>query len=651
MACILYYILIHNSPFALYHTLLTGLHEHQRLHQIERTMSSNQDQAESSRSARINTAQEQEMEPISWSIHAAPQSSQEEDGSDSSGSSEGRRASHTQSNVQRSEEENHALHLAHAMTHNPADALLPSPPRSPPRAIPNPYAGFSQSSHNTTSLSSGSKFKVITVNDVKNRTCWICSDGDADEAELGGLPKRWIHPCKCSLMAHEECLLTWIRTRRTRDPKKPIQCPQCSHIYGILEQKPGLLRFFESGNKLLRDALPIATAGVVGGSVLVAATAYGCAAIRLWIGKDAAGRVLGGKWPWHYYLDIPVIPFALIASRFRILDYSLTYIPTMVLWPIMMFHMPYLTDYTGFQNSLRGAMSRRRWDNRDYQSNSTYLVSPGRTYPPSPGLTILLVPWVRAAYIMLKYRITKKVLAPFSRRAASNGSGRNENGRRQTRLIVIGEDAPVEGLDHYGTVNVDENGNPREVPPGAEAIENDRTVYVSAQSLARLIIGALSGPLISNLMGKLLAKVASYSDFLRRILGMDTIFPRYGSRNPSRTSSPAATQSTPLSRLFSTGSIFSKSSDDDSSFKPPAGVVHEVRDGMTWFRTTGTFDDLDPVWFRNAIGAGIFIVIKDIVQLRYRYLRLEHAREGAKRTKIVDRPFVGGIVNELELRD
>ncbi|MCO5598690.1 hypothetical protein L7F22_052788 [Adiantum nelumboides] len=609
-------------------------------------MSFNQSQGESSRNARENG---QESEQISWSIHAAPESSQEDEGSSSSGSSEDG-PSNSRRNAQRLEQD-HAIRLAHAMTHNPADALLPSPPRSPPRAIPNPYAGFSQTSQNT-NISSESNIKIITVNDVKNRNCWICSDGDADEAELGGPPRKWIHPCKCSLMAHEECLLTWIRTRRTRDPKKPIQCPQCSHIYGILEQKPGLLRLFESGNKLLRDALPIATAGVVGGSVLVAATAYGCAAIRLWVGKDAAGRVLGGKWPWHYYLDIPIIPFALVFSRFRVLDYSLTYIPTMVLWPIMMFHMPYLTDYTGYYTSLRRGMTRRRWDDASYRSNSQYLVSPGRTYPPSPGLTILLVPWVRAAYIMLKYRITRKVLAPFSRRVTTNGNGRNETGRRQTRLIVIGEDAPVEGLDQDGTVNVDENGNPRELPPGAEAIENDRTVYVSAQSLARLIIGALSGPLIANLMGKLLAKAASYSNFLRRFLGMDSFLPpRYGSRNPTRSATPSATQSTPLGRLFSTGSIFPKPSDEDFSTQSTASVVHEVSDGMTWFRTTGTFDDLDPVWFRNAIGAGIFIVIKDIVQLRYRYLRLEHAREGAKRTKIVDRPFVGGIVGELELRD
>ncbi|PWN35547.1 uncharacterized protein FA14DRAFT_145446 [Meira miltonrushii] len=539
------------------------------------------------------------------------------------------------------------------MTHNPADALLPSPPRSPPRAVPNPYAGFSQSSQNASSSSRKQWFRVATVNDVKNRNCWICSDGDADEAELGGPPKKWVHPCKCSLMAHEECLLTWIRTRRTRDPKKPIQCPQCSEIYGIIEQKPGLLRLFESGNKFLRDALPIATAGVAGGGILVAATAYGCAAIRLWIGKDAAGRVLGGKWPWHYYLDIPIIPLALIVSRFSFFHYPLTNIPTMVLWPIMMFHMPYLTDYNGYYTSLRRGMNRRRWDNASPRSNSPYFASPGRTYPPSPGLTILLVPWVRAAYIMLKYRVTKKVLAPFSRRTTTNANGRNESGRRQTRLIVIGEDAPVEGLDQDGTVNVDENGNPQEIPPGAEAIEtNDRTVYVSPQSLARLIIGALSGPVIANLMGKLLAKAASYSDFLRRFLGMETLLsPRYGSRNPTRSTTSSATQSTPLGRLFSTGSIFPKSSDESFSTHSTASVVHEVSDGMTWFRATGTFDDLDPVWFRNAIGAGIFIMLKDIVQLRYRYLRLEHAREGAKRTKIVDRPFIGGIVDELELRD
>lgn len=258
-------------------------------------------------------------EPITWSIHAAEQGDGEvgqdshrddEGGSSSSNTSDEDRPSRRDRQRGRDEEraldDDYALRLAHAMTHNPADALLPSPPRSPPRAVPNRYEPFSgrtvatgdaTASNNTDDAQHS--VRIVTINDVKNRTCWICSDGDSDETEQNTGRRRWLHPCKCSLMAHEDCLLTWIRSRRGPDPKKPILCPQCAQPYTILERKPALLRLFESCNKVVHDAVPLAAAGVMGGSVLVAATAYGCAAIRLWMGKEAAARALGGRWPWH----------------------------------------------------------------------------------------------------------------------------------------------------------------------------------------------------------------------------------------------------------------------------------------------------------------------------------------------------------------
>lgn len=257
----------------------------------------------------------------SWSIHAAAADDDDDDGSESSGSSEdgssGRRRQRRRQQQQRRASDgsaaapstgdvgassNHtdrrngndqyALRLAHAMTHNPVDSLLPSPPRSPPHAVP-------KGSHRLPR-------RPVTVDDVRNRSCWICSDGDTDESGSGDgsrpdTPRRWVHPCKCTLVAHEACLLQWIRMRRSGsgNATKIVTCPQCSHPYGIVESKPALLRFFELGDKIVRDSVPIAGAGVIGGSILVVASAYGCVAMRLWMGKEATARTLGGKWPWH----------------------------------------------------------------------------------------------------------------------------------------------------------------------------------------------------------------------------------------------------------------------------------------------------------------------------------------------------------------
>lgn len=196
------------------------------------------------------------------------------------------------------QQERQQTNLAHAQSHNLVDSLLPSPSTtSPPRPI------FSlpdvPSSRSRTSLHRPGM--TVTVCDIKNRTCWICSDGDEGDARPDTV-RRWVHPCKCSLIAHESCLLTWIRSRRasgTPDPNRVITCPQCSYPYTIVETKPAVLKLFEAGDGVLRSLVPIGGAAVLGGGILIAATAYGCTAIRLWMGEPATRRLLGGKWPWH----------------------------------------------------------------------------------------------------------------------------------------------------------------------------------------------------------------------------------------------------------------------------------------------------------------------------------------------------------------
>lgn len=198
---------------------------------------------------------------------------------------------------------NDPVSQAHAQTHNIADDLLPSPTSSSPSAA-HQFEAVARS------MRAEQRRRIVFVDDVKNRTCWICSDGDQDEdsnttaaAGKGAANRRkWVHPCKCSLVAHESCLLTWVRTRRSGangTPNQTITCPQCSHPYTIMERKPLALILFEMGDSLLRMAVPVASAGVAGGALLVAATAYGCAAMRLFMGKEATRRTIGGKWPWH----------------------------------------------------------------------------------------------------------------------------------------------------------------------------------------------------------------------------------------------------------------------------------------------------------------------------------------------------------------
>lgn len=315
------------------------------------------------------------------------------------------------------------------------------------------------------------------------------------------------------------------------------------------------------------------------------------------------------------------------------------WLPTIVAFPVM--HVPLAAATMGTYPS--PYTLRRTWQLRQPRSDPFLHLRP---WPPGPAMTIILVPWVRVMYLSLKRRITRKVLAPFARHSL-HGSHPQRPAQRHN-VIIVGNEVPQDGNNAEATVGVDENGLPRELPPGAEAVDQDRTIYVSPQSLAKLCLGALGSPFIANAMGKLLAKVASLSYWMRCFLGMEGAWRRQ--LDLRQAVLPKDSQSTPLANLLSTGSL-SRSDAPHSAHN----IQYSYLDGNDpygppQYKMTVSYDDLDPVWFRNTIGAGVFVLAKDMLQLSFRYLRLEHARQGSKRTKIVDRPFEGRMIEGLDLR-
>lgn len=139
--------------------------------------------------------------------------------------------------------------------------------------------------------------------------CWVCSEDevrsverDPDGCESRRAPvrrSRFIHPCKCSLVAHEKCLLSWVRQCRRNKPDEVVRCPQCREPYILEQPKPVILGILERCRRVMDSLLPVgATVGATGG-LMVAATAYGCLAIRLFLGSRAARRTLTTPWPWH----------------------------------------------------------------------------------------------------------------------------------------------------------------------------------------------------------------------------------------------------------------------------------------------------------------------------------------------------------------
>lgn len=169
----------------------------------------------------------------------------------------------------------------------------------------------------------------------------------------------------------EQCLLAWIEQSKINHPlQESVTCPQCRAPYILIDPKPWILRALEGADRLVTQAVPIASASAVGGAVLVASAAYGCVAIRLALGKQASRRVLSSPWPWHFWFDITLIPYALIASRLRLFDTSLAY--------SSMTYATYVLAFPRLMTQFTNAQAR-------------FFPQPQRMYPPSPAQIVSIV--------------------------------------------------------------------------------------------------------------------------------------------------------------------------------------------------------------------------------------------------------------------
>lgn len=101
-----------------------------------------------------------------------------------------------------------------------------------------------------------------TLDQIASKTCFICY-GDSSE-DAASLPsptttappasssssksseRKWIHPCKCSLVAHEDCLLHWVQVSKPAASKNmPVTCPQCNTPYTMHQVDFPILNFIE----------------------------------------------------------------------------------------------------------------------------------------------------------------------------------------------------------------------------------------------------------------------------------------------------------------------------------------------------------------------------------------------------------------------
>lgn len=279
-------------------------------------------------------------------------------------------------------------------------------------------------------------------------------------------------------------------------------------------------------------------------------------------------------------------------------------------------------------------------------------------WPPSPTLTVCLLPWLRLLYLRLRYKVFRAVLGRrkqfrglagvFEEAAmdevASDGDaeGEEDDGARgggdMVGLVATFEVETEEGGEagrrHDGVAadreeereeGDQERPNPRLRPAQAQphppATESIR-LRVGLGRLTSLVLGALIFPALSSLAGSALFWLASRHSsakpfrVLRHLLGLSTILGGVGSSSSSLVSSSSSSTSAGLGwirALITTG--LSNTPTRNNNNPAVMGV--------------------DPKWVRNTLGAGLVLLTRDAVELTVGLL--DQKRQRSRR--IVERPF------------
>lgn len=482
--------------------------------------------------------------------------------------------------------------------------------------------------------------RVPTISDLRIKLCYICREEERYDVPEDP-PRAWTHPCKCTLVAHESCLLQWIQTSQQNLSRAPnaLKCPQCSSVYELESDNPLILRILDAANKGLSTMGKIVTIASVtvvvvslGTGMYILSTAYGAYALKEFLGAEMYDLLLTEdptNWPWHCYINLPLIPLALIISRLPFNSSVTPLVPLLLAWP------------TSTPPRIDKRIVLNRWRVQEPTQREMFPLLP--SWPPPPVLLGLIIyPSLRITYNRLFSQFSRWVLDtqpdatdsaqrvmlaledddPFLRiRINANGEERN------AQLQPNGRGQQDRGA---GVANNGANNNPNadgEAVAGDVAAAAENTIRVSGTSLGRLIGGALIIPRISSFMGSLLYRLSKYSPLLRRFLSVRPPLP------PNVRPSLVGTwideemwrQLSPVKRLSVAGLM---------------GL------SVAW-RGTPVWAECDPVWWRNSLGLGLFTVAKDCLHLLHLWL----AKRELQSRRVKNKSFEGVDVRELDLID
>ncbi|GAA6056382.1 hypothetical protein JCM3770_005981 [Rhodotorula araucariae] len=418
------------------------------------------------------------------------------------------------------------------------------------------------------------------------RQCWICYTDESEDAT-----RPFIHACQCTLLAHEQCLLDWLTAQAQTQAQAP-RCPVCATPIIVREDRNDLLRLYRRLRRKADQLSLVAAVGGVAASGWLVAAAYGAWAVKVFMGDQVTQALLlrhENGLPWRYWLNLPLIPFTLILSRTPLIDSLLPFLPlTLVLSTHT--HTP-LFDPIGLDDlTLR--------------------------YPPSPTLTVCVLPWLRLLYLRLRLRVFNAVLGQRKKFRGLAGVFEEAAEDDLTSAPGPGEEAATrEPIELVATLEVDVAEERPAAPAAAAAAAQPQAVQETTTSrlrvgmgrLTSLVLGALLFPALSSLAGSALFWLAA----------------RRGNAGPLRALRAALGVSAVLAARGGPGA----GGGAGGWIRQLAGAPAALRSPV-----------VDPKWVRSTLGAGVVLLVRDACELAAGVM--EQRRRASRR--VVERPFRPG---------
>jgi len=237
----------------------------------------------------------------------------------------------------------------------------------------------------------------------------------------------------------------------------------------------------------------------------VVCTTYGAFAVREFLGPDMFNTLLTTdpmRWPGHAWVNLPLIPFSLIAANTSPLMPFLFWassplVPLLSPWPTSVPVTSHVARGTG---ALRSSM-----------------------WPPPPALVGALFPLVRTMYRHLRDRVTR-ALVPDQVSARPEPIWRQQQQPRQQRQLVPRRQEQLRWV--VGQQERPQRRQQQLPQQPQEQPDNDdfglvaaaRAVRVTDANIGRIVGGALAIPMIARLMGDILLRISHVVPLVRMII-------------------------------------------------------------------------------------------------------------------------------------